>query len=87
MVTVIGAVWKAATYVGLKTSEVGEKIRFWVADSPVPVKATDWGLPSAVSVKSRLAVRMPLAVGAKATLTAQEAPGTRVVPQVFEASL
>ena len=51
--------------------------------NPVPVMLTAWGLPVAVSVICKEAVRMPGPVGVNVTLTAQlEAPPI-VAPQVF----
>ena len=41
----------------------------------VPDKATACGLPTALSVTSRLAVALPAAVGEKTTLIVQLAPG------------
>ena len=49
---------------------------------PVPVKFTVCGLPVALSVMVRLAVRLPVAVGAKVTLIAQLAPAATELPQV-----
>lgn len=50
---------------------------------PVPVKLTVWGLPLALSVMLRVAVRDPLAAGAKVTLIVQLPPATTELPHVF----
>ena len=47
--------------------------------TPVPLRATDCGLPEALSVKVRLALRLPVAVGEKVTLMVQEAPAASVL--------
>ena len=49
---------------------------------PVPVSVDVCGLVGALSTTRRFAVRAPLRVGAKLTLTVQFAPGARLVPQV-----
>jgi hypothetical protein len=46
----------------------------WVTVSPTPVRATLCGLPEAVSVNWRDAVRTPVAEGVKLTLTLQALP-------------
>src|SRR5215510_1457004 len=46
---------------------------------PEPLKATDCGLPGALSVIATLALRLPLAVGVKVTLMKQEAPAASSV--------
>lgn len=51
---------------------------------PVPESATACGLPDPVSVKWRLAVRVPAAVGANRTSTVQLPEAARLLPQVFE---
>jgi hypothetical protein len=51
---------------------------------PRPESATVCGLPLAVSLKFRVAVRVPVVVGAKTTLTVQLLDAARLVPQVFE---
>src|SRR5690348_10418709 len=51
--------------------------------SPRPVSATCWGLFPASSLKLRVAVRVPEAVGLKRTVTVQLADAARVEPQVF----
>jgi len=49
---------------------------------PVPLRETDCGLPSALSVRVRVPVRVPVAVGVKLTLMVQLAPTDRVFGQV-----
>src|SRR6266567_2932464 len=52
-------------------------------DSPVPFRATVCGLPGASSVNDRVPCRAPLAVGLKAMVTLQFAPGCTWAPQVL----
>lgn len=52
--------------------------------APTPERATVWGLFAALSLKLRVAVRVPVAVGAKAMLTVQLDEAARVEPQVLE---
>jgi hypothetical protein len=49
---------------------------------PVPVNGIVWGVPGALSLTERFAVREPVAVGRKVTLMLQFAPAARVAPQV-----
>src|ERR1700690_2167073 len=51
--------------------------------APVPVRATDCGLPAALSVAVTVAVRVPIAVGAKVTAILQLKPAARVVGQLL----
>ena len=61
---------------------LGETVVFPVAEAPVPVSATDWGLLVAVSVNVRIAVtRPPDAVGVKTTVAEQLAEAERAEPQ------
>ena len=58
------------------------------ADTVVPelLNATECGLPDALSVIAKLALRLPSAVGVKVTLMVQEAPAASVLEllgQVF----
>ena len=46
---------------------------------PEPLKGTDWGLPEVLSLMETLAVRLPIAVGLKVTLTVQFAPAAKVL--------
>ena len=50
------------------------------SSTPIPWRATLCGLPSALSLKVRLAVRLPLAPGLKRRLKLREAPGARSGP-------
>lgn len=52
--------------------------------APIPVRATDCGLLLSLSVKSRVAVSVPVVAGAKAMLTVQLAEAASVDPQVVE---
>lgn len=51
--------------------------------TPTPERATSCGLPAALSVKAREAVRVPAAVGLKRIVTTQLADGARLAVQVF----
>ena len=51
--------------------------------APVPVRLIVCGLPAALSVIAREAVREPVAEGVKVTLIVQLAPAATLVPQVF----
>jgi hypothetical protein len=59
-----------------KVTDDGERLAGGVV--PVPVSPTDCGLLKALSVNTRLAVRVPVAVGVNVTLMAQFAPAARV---------
>jgi hypothetical protein len=54
-----------------------------VEDTPVPINATACGLFVAESVKLRVALRLPAAVGLKTTLAAQLLEAARLDPHVF----
>src|SRR5438270_766774 len=62
-----------------KFSEVGER----EIAVPTPLRATVCVGGLASSVKVKLPVRVPIAVGMKVTLTVQLAPAATVLPQVF----
>ena len=50
---------------------VGERLTTGAAATPVPLRATLWGLPLALSVMVRVPVRAPSTVGVKVTVSAQ----------------
>ena len=50
---------------------------------PVPVRVIDCGLPVALSVRARAAVRDPLAAGLKVTLIVHLAPAATLDPQLL----
>jgi len=76
-VTVFAAlVTPMATVAKLKL--VGESF----AVVPIPLSGTFCGLPAALSVMLKAALRVPLAVGLKVTLKVQLAPAASVLPQV-----
>jgi hypothetical protein len=50
---------------------------------PVPARLTDCGLPAALSVRLRAAVRDPLTAGLKVTLIVQLAPAATLDPQLL----
>ena len=64
-----------------KLSELG--LALAMAPSPVPTRLADCGLPGAVSLTARLAVRDPLAAGVNVTLTVQLPAGGRELPQLL----
>ena len=51
--------------------------------TPVPVRATVWGLPVALSVTVMVPGWLPVAVGVKVTVMVQLAPAATDVPQVL----
>jgi hypothetical protein len=51
--------------------------------APVPVRLTVWGLPAALSVNTTEAVRVPVEVGVKVTLSVHWADGASEEPQVL----
>ena len=51
--------------------------------TPVPVRLTLCGLPLALSVRMRAALRVPLAVGVKVTLIVQLPPAATLDPHVL----
>jgi hypothetical protein len=61
---------------------VGETLA--MMDAPVPERLTDWGLPVALSVMARAAVRLPLAAGLKVTLMVQLALAASELPQLLD---
>jgi len=50
----------------------------------IPERAIVWGLPGALSVMVTVAVRVPAAVGLKATLIVHSAPAATAEPQLFD---
>src|ERR1022692_1226755 len=52
--------------------------------SPVPERATDWGLLAAVSATITDAVRVPAAAGLKVTLMVHFAPDATELPQLLD---
>ncbi len=54
-------------------------LRLTAGAIPVPLRATLWGLPPALSVMFRLALRLPVALGVKEALRAQLAPAASVL--------
>jgi hypothetical protein len=70
----------APTTVELKFKALGENV---TARDPVPLKETVCGLVSAESVKVRVPVAEPSAVGVNVTLTVQVPEAATLVPQVF----
>jgi hypothetical protein len=62
-----------------KLKVVGESF----AVVPIPLSGTCCGLPAALSVTVRAAMRVPLAVGLNVTLMPQLAPGANELPQVW----
>src|SRR6266581_5927541 len=62
-----------------KFTLVGFRLTAGAAITPVPLRATAWGLPAALSVKVRLALRAPVAPGVKVRLIVQELPAANVL--------
>jgi hypothetical protein len=61
----------------------GETVNAGVLFAPVPESDTFCGLFEAESVKVKVPVRVPAAVGVKITLTVQLEPAARLVPQLL----
>jgi hypothetical protein len=66
-----------------KESSDGLIVTLPVVPVPVPESATVCGLPLPVSVKFKVAVRLPVALGPNKILTVQSADAARLVPQVL----
>ena len=49
---------------------------------PLPVRATVWGLPDALSLTESVPLRLPDPLGVKVTLTVQFAPDARLEAQL-----
>ena len=62
---------------------VAPSARLVVELTPLPDRPTDSGPFGSLLATVRVPVRVPEAVGVKVTLTVQEAPAARVVPQVL----
>jgi hypothetical protein len=63
-------------------AEEGDKLlRLGCGLLPSPLRLTDCGLPAALSAKVRVALRAPLAVGVKVTLTPQVPLEMTVAPE------
>jgi len=52
--------------------------------TPVPLSATTWGEPVALSAIVNEPAKLPAAVGVKVTAIAQLAPGVKVCPHAFD---
>lgn len=65
------------TWVEVKARLVGERLTTGTP-TPVPVSATVCGEPGAVSLKLRVAAKVPAAVGLKVNVVRQEAPAASV---------
>jgi hypothetical protein len=68
------------SFVTAKATDVGDSVTAGAV--PVPVRATAWGLFTALSVMVTLADLAPVAVGVNVTLMEQLAPAARLEPQV-----
>jgi hypothetical protein len=62
----------------------GERAATGAAETPVPERETDCGLPEALSVTESVAERAPFARGAKVMPIKQLEPGVRLAPQLFD---
>ncbi len=61
---------------------VGDRVAFGPETTPVPLKATDGGLPGALSAIDNVPVRVPICVGLNVTLIVQLARGATLEPQL-----
>ena len=52
-------------------------------ETPVPLRLAVWGLPAALSLTVRVAVRVPVAVGVNVTLIVQLPPAATLEPQLL----
>ena len=52
-------------------------------ETPVPLRLAVWGLPAALSLTVRVAVRVPVAVGVNVTLIVQLPPAATLDPQLL----
>src|ERR1700687_5536102 len=57
----------------------GDRVTEGRAETPVPLREIDWGLPGALSIATRLAWRDPAALGGKTMLMVQVTFGVRTV--------
>jgi hypothetical protein len=80
MVTICGALLVPCGMVPNATL-AGETVAVGIA--PVPERGTVCGLPAALSVNERLALRVPAAEGVKITLMVQLALGLKLEPQLL----
>ena len=61
---------------------VGDRVAFGPETTPVALKATDCGLPGALSAIDNVPVRVPICVGLNVTLIVQLARGATLEPQL-----
>ncbi len=66
-----------------KFRELVERVSGELVDPPVPLRPTVCGLFGALSLKVRVPVAAPVAVGVNVTLTVQLAPALMLAPQVL----
>jgi hypothetical protein len=66
-----------------KDRDAGETLATGANAVPVPVRETVWGLPAALLVIERDALRVAATVGVKVTLMVQLAPAATLAPQVL----
>jgi hypothetical protein len=69
------------SFVTAKATDVGDSVTAGAV--PVPVRATAWGLFTALSVMVKLADLAPVAVGVNVTLMVQLAAAAKLAPQLF----
>jgi hypothetical protein len=68
-----------------KGSAAAERLTAGPLGVPVPMRVMDCGLSPVLSVMTREPPRVPVVVGAKVTVIAQDALAARVAAQVFKA--
>jgi len=71
------------TFLQAKVRLVADKVAFGPENTTLPLKATDCGLPGALSVTKSVPFIVSEVLGVKVTVTMQFAPDARVEPQVL----
>ncbi len=83
----VASVWHAhpspIIFLQAKIKLVVDRVAFGPETTPVPLTATDCGLPGALSAIDNFPVNVPICVGLKVTLIVQPARGARLKPQVW----
>jgi hypothetical protein len=78
---------KVAVVLPITTVVVGVVVVTEKTASPVPERVTCWGLPVALSLMRKKALRTPEAVGVKVTLTVQLSPTLRILSLAAQVSV
>ncbi len=83
----VASVWHShpspIIFLQAKIRLVGDRVAFGPETTPVPLKATDCGLPGALSAIDNVPVRVPICVGLNVTLIVQLARGATLEPQLW----